>query len=166
VEALDPALVERLGLGAPLPEEQRAAIESEIVEGHCGHAPAKALPGMVLVQRARDAQMASVLREAAGAGDGAVLIAGNGHVRRGHGVPARLLEQDPFARAATVSILEVIPDLETPEVYVHELGLAGPASAPAAGRPQRDYLWFTPRLDDEDACAKFQRELEGMKRGS
>lgn len=166
VEALDPALVERLGLGTPLPEEQRLAIESEIVEGHCGHAPAKALPRMVLVQRARDAQMASALREAAGAGDGAVLIAGNGHVRRDHGVPARLLEQDPFARAATVSILEVIPERETPEAYVHELGLAGPASAPAAGRPQRDYLWFTPRLDDEDACAKFQRELEGMKRGS
>ncbi len=149
--ALDPALALRLGLAAPLPEAQRAAMEAEIVEGHCGHAPGHVLGAMVEVQRARDAHMAAALRTAAAAHDGAVLIAGNGHLRRDHAVPARLLEQDPGARAVSVAILEVIPGEDDPAEY--------------AGTPARyDYLWFTPRLDDEDACEKFKSALEGLKK--
>jgi nucleoside-diphosphate-sugar epimerase/uncharacterized iron-regulated protein len=149
--ALDPALALRLGLAAPLPEAQRAAMEAEIVEGHCGHAPGHALGAMVEVQRARDAHMAAALRTAAAAHDGAVLIAGNGHLRRDHAVPARLLEQDPGARAVSVAILEVIPGVDDPGEY--------------AGTPALyDYLWFTPRLDDEDACEKFKSALEGLKK--
>jgi nucleoside-diphosphate-sugar epimerase/uncharacterized iron-regulated protein len=149
--ALDPALVERLGLGVPLPEAQRAAMEAEIVEGHCGQAPGHALGAMVEVQRARDAHMAAALRTAAADHDGAVLIAGNGHLRHDHAVPRRLEEQDPTARAMSVAILEVIPGQEDAAEY---------AETPAI----YDYLWFTPRLDDEDACEKFKSALEGLKK--
>lgn len=157
--ALDPALASRLGLAKPLPEAQRAAIEREIVEGHCGHAPGDALPRMIDVQRARDAHLALALREAAAEADGAVLIAGNGHIRKDHAVPARLREQDPSSRVVSVAVLEVIPGRERAEEYAVDPGAA------EAGRLY-DYLWFTPRLDDDDACEKYRRELEGMKPAS
>ncbi len=158
--ALDPALVARLGLAAPLPEAQRTSIEREISEGHCGHAPPAALPRMVEVQRARDAAMAAALREA---GDGgAVLIAGNGHVRKDHAVPARLLEQEPDARMLSVAILEVIPGRDEAPAYAHDPVPDGSA-APAPTGALFDYLWLTPRLDDDDACEKYRHALEGMK---
>lgn len=146
--ALDPALVARLDLATPLPEAERSAIEAEIVEGHCGHAPASALPRMVQVQRARDAHMARALLEAGTTADGAVLVAGNGHVRRDHGVPARLATFAPGERALSVGLLEVVAGSESPSEYA------------ADGR--FDYVIFTPRRDDEDACAKFRAALESL----
>ncbi len=71
----------------PVSAETGAALEKDIVTGHCGHRPAAAvLAGMVEAQRARDAAMAGTL-QLAGAG-GAILIAGAGHARRDRGVPA------------------------------------------------------------------------------
>lgn len=147
-EALDPALAERLDLATPLPESERSAIEAEIVEGHCGHAPASALPRMVQVQRARDAHMARTLLDAGAKADGAVLVAGNGHVRRDHGVPARLASFAPGERVASVGLLEVVAGSESPSEYAPD------------GR--YDYVIFTPRRDDEDACAKFRAALESL----
>jgi uncharacterized iron-regulated protein len=167
LSTLDPARVERLDLAQPLPEAERAAIEREIVEGHCGHAPGAALPGMVLVQRARDGSLAAALREGAAEADGAILIAGNGHVRKDHAVPARLRAKEPDARIASVAILEVIPGRENAADYALDPWTDDKGSAPEAhAAPLFDYLWFTPRVDDDDACEKFRRTLEGMKRGS
>jgi uncharacterized iron-regulated protein/nucleoside-diphosphate-sugar epimerase len=164
VAALDPERARQLQLGSPLPEAERAAIEREIVEGHCGHAPAEALPRMIAVQRARDAQMALSLRAAAAEADGAVLIAGNGHVRRDHGVPARLREQDPAASATSVAILEVVRGDEDAARYALASGPSDGDESPSARGPALfDYIWFTPRVDDEDACEKFRRQLEGMQ---
>ncbi len=164
VAALDPQRARQLRLESPLSEAERAAIESEIVEGHCGHAPAEALPRMVAVQRARDAQMALSLRAAAAEADGAVLVGGNGHVRRDHGVPARLREQDPAASATSVAILEVVRGEEDAARYARASGPSdADERASARGPALFDYIWFTPRLDDEDACEKFRRQLEGMQ---
>ncbi len=63
----------------------QAAMEREIDLGHCGALPRSALAGIVRAQFARDAVMASLLREHAARG--AVLLAGTGHVRRDIGVP-------------------------------------------------------------------------------
>ncbi|MDT6962292.1 ChaN family lipoprotein [Cupriavidus sp. SZY C1] len=74
-----------LGLDRALPADIAAAQTAALDAGHCGHFPKAMLPGMLDAQAARDAVMAQTLRPYASRG--AVLIAGNGHVRRDIGVP-------------------------------------------------------------------------------
>jgi len=93
----------RLGLHEPLDAAWQAAQEREIDSGHCGALPPSLAPGMVRAQTARDAQMALLLRQHAARG--AVLIAGNGHVRRDLGVP-RWLGEMPPARVFAVGFVE------------------------------------------------------------
>jgi uncharacterized iron-regulated protein len=140
VAALDPTEVTRLGLDRALPEDDRERLATQIRDGHCGHLPERAIDPFIVVQRARDGHMAAALREAGG--DGAVLIAGTGHVRRDLGVP-RLL---PEGESATVAFVEVRPSMTT---------------APAIAV---DYVWLTPRTDDRDPCERFRKELERLNR--
>jgi len=87
--ALDQETIATYRLQEPLPVDlidgQRLAIET----GHCGKAPESMVQGMVNAQVARDVAMAQALRK--NSKTGAVLIAGNGHVRRDIGVPHWLL---------------------------------------------------------------------------
>ncbi|SPA10488.1 putative lipoprotein [Cupriavidus taiwanensis] len=76
---------QQLGLAGALPPDLVAAQTAVLDRGHCGNFPKAMLPGMLAAQAARDAVMARALRPYAGRG--AVLIAGNGHVRRDVGVP-------------------------------------------------------------------------------
>jgi uncharacterized iron-regulated protein len=64
----------------------------EVRTGHCGMLPDGMLAPMATAQVARDAAMADVISAALAAhpGDGVVLLAGNGHVRRDIGVPVWL----------------------------------------------------------------------------
>lgn len=151
--ALDGALVRRHGLDEPPPADVRAAMAEEIREAHCGHAPESALDGMIAVQRARDAQMAEALLTAPGA-DGAVLIAGAGHVRDDRGVPAYLRRIAPALAAASVAFLEVDPRRRDVAGYAARFDRRLPF----------DYVWFTPAVDDEDPCEKFRKALERMRR--
>ncbi|MWL88920.1 ChaN family lipoprotein [Cupriavidus sp. SW-Y-13] len=91
-----------LGLDRALPGDLVAAQTATLDAGHCGHFPKTMLPGMLNAQAARDAVMAETLRPYASRG--AVLIAGNGHVRRDVGVP-RWLGDD--ARVISVGYLEM-----------------------------------------------------------
>ncbi|MGO4279056.1 ChaN family lipoprotein [Cupriavidus sp. RAF20_2] len=91
-----------LGLDKPLPMEVVAAQTATLDAGHCGNFPKAMLPGMLNAQAARDAVMARTL--APYASRGAVLIAGNGHVRRDLGVP-RWLHGDA-AKVLSVGYLE------------------------------------------------------------
>ena len=36
----------------------------------------------------------------------------------------------------------------------------------ANGRLPFDYVWFTPRVDDEDPCEKFKSQFEQLKKRS
>jgi uncharacterized iron-regulated protein len=147
--ALDPARIEALGLDAALPPPVVAALEASIREGHCDLLPEAALPPMVAFQRARDAQLARSLVDAAGP-DGAVLIAGAGHVRRDAGVPFHLARFEHGAAVASVGLVEV----DDPEV--------GPARALAdrfGDSAPFDFVWFTPRTPREDPCKALEREL-------
>jgi uncharacterized iron-regulated protein len=81
----------------------REAQQREIASGHCNALPASLLPGMARAQFARDAVMAEALRRHASRG--AVLLAGNGHVRRDLGVPRWLAGLDP-ARLWSVGFIE------------------------------------------------------------
>ena len=100
---------------------------------------------MVLAQRARDAMLAdSMVRSSR---DGAVLIAGTGHVRTDRGVPVYLRARDPGAGIAVLAPLEVRDEWSGPADY---------AETPGARLPY-DWVWFTPRMDDVDPCARFRR---------
>jgi uncharacterized iron-regulated protein len=100
---LGAARAQALGLDAPLDPRWQAAQEREIDAGHCGTLPSSLWAGMARAQAARDAVMAQVLRQHADRG--AVLLAGNGHVRRDIGVP-RWLDGVPPARLLAVGFVE------------------------------------------------------------
>ncbi len=133
-----------LSLNRPLPEAGAAALREEIEASHCGHADPPLVEGMFRAQRFKDAIMAAALAEAAGEAGRAVLVAGNGHVRRETGVPFYL----PAIATVSVGVLEVVR------------GQVDPAKA-AGGR--FDYVWFTPRVDEQDPCVKFAEQLERIK---
>ncbi len=116
------------GLTEPLPPEEQAAREALQRAAHCDALPKDVLPGMVAVQRLRDAVLARATITAwAETGGPVVVITGNGHARRDRGVPAYL------ARAA--------PDLEVFVLGQTEDGAPLPGgfdevlSAPAVARP-------------------------------
>ena len=74
-----------LGLDRPLPAAIATAQTRAIDAGHCNALPAAMLPAMARAQIARDAFMALKIHEHRARG--ALLLAGNGHVRRDIGVP-------------------------------------------------------------------------------
>jgi uncharacterized iron-regulated protein len=123
----------RLGLDAPLDADWQAAQEREIDAGHCGTLPRTLWPGMARAQAARDAQMAHALREHASRG--ALLLAGNGHVRRDLGVP-RWLSSLPPARVLSVGYVET----GTEEI----------------GPRQYDAVVVTARVERGDPCASLR----------
>lgn len=147
--SLPDGLAARYGLEQPLPGGAQAALTAEIDRAHCGHIPAERLDGMVLAQRARDAVMADSLLGAER--DGAVLIAGAGHVRGDRGVPLYLRARAPEVTIATVAPLEVREEWTRPEQY---------AAVFDDGRLPFDWVWFTPRMDDGrgDPCARFRSD--------
>jgi uncharacterized iron-regulated protein len=142
--ALGDGVAERLGLAQPQGAAQAEAIEAAIRDGHCGKLPERTVPRMAAAQRARDAVMADALLARASAG--AVLIAGNGHVRRDLGVPVHLAARAPQRGVLAIGIVEVVDGLARAEEYV----------VPAAGdAPQFDVAVFTPRTERPDPCAGF-----------
>jgi uncharacterized iron-regulated protein len=152
--ALDTAFAARYGLDRALAPDIQEAMAEEIRAAHCGYASDTQVNAMLVVQRARDAQMAESL-VAAGQQDGAVLIAGAGHVRRDYGIPVYLASGTPEASVISVAFLEVSQDRLEPTAY--------------AARFRRhalpfDYVWFTPRVDDDDPCAAFKDQLQKLQR--
>lgn len=150
--ALEPSLIARLRLDAPLSPQMRAEMAAEIRESHCHMLPEAMLDNMIAAQRARDAQIAERLAAAARP-HGALLIAGDGHVRKDRGVPAFLALRAPGAATVSLAFLEVQRDETDPEAYAPAFG---PGPFPV------DYVWFTPRVDDVDPCEKFRAPLERL----
>lgn len=132
LEALAPGVRRALGLDRPLPADAGARLAATLRRVHCGldtHAP---VARMVAVQRLRDARMAARLLEVAGT-DGAVLVAGHGHVRRDYGVPWYLARHDGDRRVVSVALLGT--DGVDHTVAAH--------AARAGGVLPFDYVWFT-----------------------
>lgn len=132
--AVEPALAALLA-ATPLSEAAQRALDDDLRDGHCGRLPADRLANMRLAQRARDASLALGLLDA---GAPAVLVAGNGHVRRDYGVPGLLAVRAPGAKVVSVGFVEV-PAGATPDLQ--------------ALRGLYDYVWFTPASEREDPCA-------------
>jgi uncharacterized iron-regulated protein len=119
---------------APAPPALRAALERDLVEGHCGSQPdTKRLAAMVETQRARDARMAAALKGPS------VLITGNGHARRDRGVPLYIKDG---GSVLSIAFMEVEDGKNEPHAYFD--GFASAASF--------DYIWFTPRAVRRDPC--------------
>jgi uncharacterized iron-regulated protein len=152
-EAIDATLMAQWRLQGPLPPDVQTDMATDIRESHCGYAAEERLAAMILVQRARDAQMAASL-VTAGDVDGAVLIAGAGHVRRDYGVPVYLAQQAPGTPTISLAFLEVRQGLDEPTIY---------ASGFRRSILPYDYVWFTPRVDDEDPCAQFREQLQKLQ---
>lgn len=142
--ALEPALVRRHALDRPAP--MQSEIEDEIRAAHCGVLGDPLVSGMVTAQRARDAEMAG--RLVGGQRDGAVLIAGAGHVRTDRGVPHALGTLAPDARVVSVAFVEVADGWTAPADYATRFGTA---------RLPFDYVWFTARADNVDPCARVRQ---------
>lgn len=142
---LQATMVRRTGLDRDLPPALAASLAQELREAHCGQVPEPVIAGMFRVQRARDAMMADRLATVAGRAGG-VLIAGNGHVRTDRGVPWYLARIRPTARTISVGLLEVWDGVD-----------AAPADLPF------DYVWFTPRVDDDDPCAGDLPDLRRLR---
>ncbi|MGI3211292.1 ChaN family lipoprotein [Roseovarius tibetensis] len=118
----------RYGLDEDLPPEQQATREALQMQAHCDALPEDMLPGMVDVQRLRDAVLARTVVEAIDDTGGPVaVITGNGHARRDWGVPAVL------ARVAPDLDLWVLG--QTEEDRPLEGGFDVVRSAPAPDRP-------------------------------
>jgi uncharacterized iron-regulated protein len=152
--ALEPQVIRELGLDQPPPEPVFASMAADIRDAHCGYAPEKSLKPMVDVQRARDAQMAQSLI-AASDPDGAILVAGAGHVRNDYGIPVYLRQKAPDKRVISIAFVEVDKHKTEPQSY---------ALLYPNGQLPFDYVWFTPRLNDEDPCEKFKSQFERMKK--
>jgi uncharacterized iron-regulated protein len=81
--------------------------------------------------------------------DGALLIAGAGHVRTDRGVPFHLGRRVPDASLVSLAFLEVDAEAKAPAEY----------AARFEGTLPFDYVWFTPRIDDTDPCARLRASL-------
>lgn len=153
LKVLDADEIQSMQLDKEIPKDHRTAIREEVIEVHCRQLPETMIDPMVRITTAKDAFMARRLRDGASLSGvaGAVLIAGNGHVRRDRGVPWHLARQAPGQRVLTVGIQEVSEGRDDPADYA--------AVYDAEGTPF-DFVWFTPRVDSEDPCAIYAEQLE------
>jgi uncharacterized iron-regulated protein len=146
---LGPTLMSQLRLAEPTPET-RLAMTRELRESHCGQVPDTMIDRMVDIQWARDARIAASVARA-GQRDGAVLIAGAGHVRRDRGVPVHLALQAPNASIASAAFVEVDAAAVKPGDYAARFG---------SDTLPFDYVWFTPKVDDGDPCEKLKKSTD------
>jgi uncharacterized iron-regulated protein len=135
--------------GRPLDEEARESLAKELVESHCGQLPEAMVPGMIRVQRARDASMAEALvASATPSRVSGVLVAGTGHTRIDRGA-GKDLGAEPARRVVSIAFAEVEAGRVDPPSY---------ASRWHARTLPFDYVWFTPRATDEDPCAEMRKK--------
>jgi uncharacterized iron-regulated protein len=128
----DPAVY---GLDAPLPEDEQVTREAMQMSAHCNALPKDILPGMVQIQRLRDAELAhAVVRAMVETGGPVAVITGNGHARRDWGLPVYL------GHAA--------PDLE--------LHVVGQTEDDAPLQGVFDEVVSAPSVDRPDPCAAFK----------
>ena len=148
VAAADGGGAEPIDEGTPLDAAQESSLREELKESHCGHLPDARVGAMIRFQRARDASMATTLiaaERAAHAQDG-VLIAGTGHTRRDRGAGRDLAVGDPSRAVTSIAFAEVEAGRNEPQAYAVRWNVA---ALPF------DFVWFTPRANDDDPCAGF-----------
>lgn len=141
--AVDADFAARTFLNAPLPAADQRTLERELVAMHCG-TTGPIIQQMAFAQRVRDAAFADTLVRK-DEGDGGVLIAGSGHVRKDRGVPWVLRQMNPELAVAALGFVEVSEGLLQAPDYRRAFD--------AAALPF-DYVWFTPATTrgNSDPC--------------
>jgi uncharacterized iron-regulated protein len=144
-----------LKLDEPVGEDLRAEMRQVIFDSHCQQLPEPMLDPMLSVTLAKDAVMADRMIQPRTTRDSdvAVLIAGTGHARADWGVPLHLARLAPGARIVTVGLVEVEKDVIDPASYAERF----------EGKAAFDFVWFTPRVDDDDPCEVFAEQLRRMR---
>ena len=131
-------------LHAPKISEEEIALFDDVITRLAADIEIEAR--IVLAQRVRDAAMAQALVDAANA-SGAVLIAGDGHVRADLGVPIYLHAvgtPDSSARSVSVGLVEVSDEERRANDFPRDV---------VDEHPGFDYIWFTAPTPREDPCA-------------
>ena len=133
--------------------EQIAASRKEIEGSHCGMSNETMVEAMMLMQRAKDAQMAQAF---VGQDDveTRVLVAGSGHVRKDRGVPFYLPSHDQENNLLVIAWAEVEADITDVGAYAEQWGTQ---TLPF------DYVWFTPRVDRPDPCEQFRQHMKSKE---
>jgi len=143
---------DRLAVAKTLPAKLNAALTEDIKLSHCNQLPEANLGQMTDVQRFRDAVLAdSLLKAAQKSGGGAILIAGDGHVRSDRGVPYYLHTRAPGLKVTTIVLSEVENGVENPEDAVPR---------DPDGKPAANFVWFTARSDRPDQCEELRKRLQ------
>lgn len=115
-----PADPTRFGLVLALDPDDQAAREAHQFAAHCDALPEAMLPGMVAIQRLRDALLAeAALRAFEQVGGPVVVITGTEHARTDIGAPAKLALAAPDLSQLSIGQFEIAPDLPPP----HDLWL-------------------------------------------
>jgi uncharacterized iron-regulated protein len=100
----DPQSIKDYRLDQPLPADLRSMQQQEIMAGHCNMLPEMMIGGMVDAQVARDIWMAKIVRDQQPRD--AVLIAGNGHVRKDIGVARWINQAGPALTVRSIGFVE------------------------------------------------------------
>ncbi|PHS21987.1 MAG: hypothetical protein COA85_12215 [Robiginitomaculum sp.] len=138
---------ERLLLDKPLAENLKNALQTQIVESHCNLIPSAATGPMYRGQRLRDASMAMHMVEK-GETNGAILIAGTGHVRQDRAVPWHLRRLRPGKTVSSLMFVGVSSEETDPASLI---------PTDPDGKPAADYAWFTPKVVREDPCIALKK---------
>ena len=141
---------QRFKLDQPLDAKLQDALLGELEASHCGLMPKSAFGNMAVAQRYRDAHLADALAKAADKHGAAILLAGNGHVRKDRGVPSYLSRMAPDRKVVSVMLLEVEDGRNEPEAYIPR---------DPDGKPAVDYVLFTPRAERKDPCAEMRERF-------
>jgi hypothetical protein len=78
------------------------------------------------------------------------LITGAGHARNDRGVPYYLRLVDPDALVVSIGFREVSAGAEAISDYQDAANY--------------DFVWFTPRVDDNDPCEQFKDQLKSLNK--
>lgn len=121
---------------SPLSDTARQSLNQDLINGHCGQLPEQYLEPMRLVQRATDISMAIALIK----NKPALLVAGNGHVRKDYGVPQVLAATDAALKIISIGFYEQSSDMRD---QLQSLSA------------KYDYVWFTEPATRENPCENF-----------
>ena len=125
-----------------LDSQSKDKLLNDLVLGHCGVVEEDLLSFMFKVQRLRDASLAYIASKVAPA----IVIAGNGHVRRDYGVPQILEKINPNGNIISIAFLEIDKLSKMTDNLIKKLFKDA----------NTDYIWLTEAVLRLDPCEKLR----------
>ena len=125
-----------------LDNKSKDKLLNDLVVGHCGVVQEDFLSFMFKVQRFRDASMAYIASKVTPA----IVIAGNGHVRRDYGIPQILKKMNPNSNIISIAFLEIDKPSEMTDNLIKKF----------SKDVDTDYIWLTEAVSRVDPCEKLR----------